>query len=394
MQKYIQQQNIHLSPHGKTTMSPKLFNLQLQHGAWGITFANMKQLLLAIEKCDSSLLKRAIIANQIIEHTDLQILDDIQEMYPDLRILFLVDSKEQVDIIRKYKTRNYFQCLLEVGYSGGRTGCRSKDAALSLAEYINQSPTLRLCGIETYEGLQATCNTKQDVEFVNKLMLNVFEIFKLITGQGLLFSVSIHHPIILTAGGSSIFDLVTPHLQEMISWYKSKCNDNNIIGILRSGCYITGDDVMYSNFYKEMKKRESPHKQQQLPQIQSCLEVWGTITSLPEPGLAIIGLGKRDVGYDAHLPKPIKIWKRSTEEIIHINNNTTADDHDQQNWKIIRLNDQHAYMTFNNNVSVLPAVGDRIGCGISHPCTTFDKWQHILIVDDLYQVVDVIDTYF
>jgi D-serine dehydratase len=40
------------------------------------------------------------------------------------------------------------------------------------------------------------------------------------------------------------------------------------------------------------------------------------------------------------------------------------------------------------------AVGDLIGLGISHPCTTFDKWRLIPLVNDNYDVVDCIHTFF
>ena len=39
-------------------------------------------------------------------------------------------------------------------------------------------------------------------------------------------------------------------------------------------------------------------------------------------------------------------------------------------------------------------VGDLVGCGISHPCTAFDKWRLIPVVDDNYGVVDAVLTYF
>jgi D-serine dehydratase len=39
-------------------------------------------------------------------------------------------------------------------------------------------------------------------------------------------------------------------------------------------------------------------------------------------------------------------------------------------------------------------VGDLIGCGISHPCTTFDKWPLLLVVDDQYNVQHAINTFF
>ena len=40
------------------------------------------------------------------------------------------------------------------------------------------------------------------------------------------------------------------------------------------------------------------------------------------------------------------------------------------------------------------AVGDIVGFGIGHPCTTFDKWQLLYLVDDAYNVTGAVRTYF
>ena len=61
-------------------------------------------------------------------------------------------------------------------------------------------------------------------------------------------------------------------------------------------------------------------------------------------------------------------------------------------WKITGMNDQHAYLAFAAGDA--PQVGDLIGCGISHPCTTFDKWRVLFTVDDDYRVTGAIRTFF
>ncbi len=40
------------------------------------------------------------------------------------------------------------------------------------------------------------------------------------------------------------------------------------------------------------------------------------------------------------------------------------------------------------------AVGDRVALGISHPCTTFDKWRWMPVVDDAWTIVDAVETRF
>ena len=59
------------------------------------------------------------------------------------------------------------------------------------------------------------------------------------------------------------------------------------------------------------------------------------------------------------------------------------------------MNDQHAYLRLPEGpVRDELTVGDLVGCGISHPCTTFDKWQVLLAVDDDYTVKEALNTFF
>ena len=62
-------------------------------------------------------------------------------------------------------------------------------------------------------------------------------------------------------------------------------------------------------------------------------------------------------------------------------------------WKVTALNDQHAYLHFPQT-GPGPAVGDLIGLGISHPCTTFDKWRWLPVVDDEGTITRAISTRF
>jgi D-serine deaminase-like pyridoxal phosphate-dependent protein len=39
-------------------------------------------------------------------------------------------------------------------------------------------------------------------------------------------------------------------------------------------------------------------------------------------------------------------------------------------------------------------VGDRLICGILHPCTAFDKWRKVPMVDDHHRVVEIVETFF
>jgi D-serine dehydratase len=119
-----------------------------------------------------------------------------------------------------------------------------------------------------------------------------------------------------------------------------------------------------------------------LPEFFPALELWSFVQSLPDPGVAILTFGKRDCAYDLDLPIPLFALPNSC---------ALAEKFPLDGMRISQLNDQHAYL--NGGVEQL-SVGDRICCGISHPCTGFDKWRVIPVVDDSYNIQDWYRTYF
>ena len=63
-------------------------------------------------------------------------------------------------------------------------------------------------------------------------------------------------------------------------------------------------------------------------------------------------------------------------------------------WTVGGMNDQHTYLRAPEGTVLDLQVGDRVGLGISHPCTTFDKWRWLPLVDNNYTVCDAIVTSF
>jgi len=180
--------------------------------------------------------------------------------------------------------------------------------------------------------------------------------------------------VILSAGGSAVFDIVARELPQRLS--------RPVRTLLRSGCYVTHDSGTYERLFERVRAR-SGEPWRTGEGLQPSLEVWSLVQSRPEPGLAILTMGRRDVSYDIEMPRPLK-WYR---EGVHAQPQPTAGE-----WRIDKLNDQHAYLRVPAEADV--EVGDLIGCGISHPCTTFDKWQLLMEVDDDYTVVDALRTFF
>jgi D-serine dehydratase len=361
---------IDLAPHGKTTMSPQLFKRQLDAGAWGLTFATVKQLRVGV----AAGARHTLIANQVVSDADLHGIQALLAGHADLRIAFLIDSTAQLDLIERWsavhKIARPFEVLLEIGISGGRSGCRTHAEATTLAARLHTSTAVKLVGIECYEGLGIQGTTDHDAPLAAALMDRV-EAIALECANRQWFETD---EVLISAGGSAIFDLVAPRLRPVLG--------RPVRGLLRSGCYVTHDHGAYKRYLKVVDDRL---RCAQGESLRPAMEVWALVQSHPEPGLAILAVGKRDISYDLEMPIPIKRAARAA----------TAASGVPASWKITGLNDQHAYLRWDAaDEAAAPAVGDRVGLGISHPCTTFDKWHWMPIVDDDYRVTDAVSLHF
>ena len=370
MQDFAERKGVALAPHGKTTMSPELFRLQLDAGAWGLTFATIHQLAVGVEEAG---VRRAIIANQVLGDADLDGLYALLQRHADLRVWFLVDSPAQLRLIEDWAARRQvtrrFDTLLEMGVPGYRTGCRTLEEALALAQAMARSPAVRLGGVECYEGGAARCDSAHDTREVTALVRRVAEAVRQCDAQGLFADDS--DAILLTAGGSAVFDLVVPLL-------RLQGLSRPVQGVLRSGCYLTHDHGNYRRYLRLVEQREGLDAS-----LRPALEVWTLVQSVPEPGLALLTGGRRDLSYDIEMPLPARWAPRGQR--------TAAEA--PAGWTITALNDQHAHLRFDP-AGPAPAVGDRVALGISHPCTTFDKWRWMALVEDDWTVSGAISTHF
>ena len=364
MQRYAEDNGVRLAPHGKTTMSPQLLRGQLEAGAWGLTFANVTQLQAGL----AAGARRLLIANQVLDAADLGAIAALGEARPDVRVIFLLDSPAQLKLIEDTAPGRPFEVLLEIGVPGGRTGCRTHDEALALARRAHASTAVSLVGLECYEGLGNTGDSATDRAAARALMDRFARVARACDGAGFFDA----DEIVLSAGGSGVFDLVVPRLRMELS--------RPVAGLLRSGCYVTHDQGQYKRLVAAVDARLGCAVDSGL---RSALEVWALVQSLPEAGLAILAVGKRDLSYDLGMPVPLASCARASRTLRPA----------PAAWAVDKLNDQHAYLRIDDAGQGLQ-VGDRVVLGISHPCTTFDKWRWMPIVDDDYRVVDALVTWF
>lgn len=374
MKQFCASMQVVLAPHGKTTMSPQLFDMQLENGAWGMTLATVNQCLIAHRFG----VKRILLANQLISRSDTQAILHLMQQDPAFEFFALTDSLEGVERMATQVQASGLErplpLLVELGFAGGRTGCRCMADALDVARAIHRSPFLQCAGIEGYEGLLVGKHREQDLIAVKAFVQDLMLLMQAADQEALFEG----EHILLSAGGSAYFDLVGRGFEQQAALSRP------VTAILRSGCYITHDHGFYHHLLDEMQMRESTLVAETL---RPALEVWSMVQSRPEPDLAILTMGKRDASYDIDLPFPLLTHRPGTDG--HASALPTG-------CKIEKMNDQHAYLRIPKDSPLCQhlQVGDLVACGISHPCTTFDKWPLILVVDDAYQVVSAVNTFF
>jgi D-serine dehydratase len=367
MRDFTRAHGLFLCPHGKTTMAPQLFRRQLEDGAWGITVATVQQLRV----CRIFGVKRLLMANQLLAPADLREVFEAIRADAALDFYCLVDSAENADQLsdaaRRFDAGRPLQVLLEAGVPGGRTGCRSREGAFELAAMIDaRRPYLALRGIEGFEGVMEA----GDEGAVRDYVAGVCALAGDCRRRGLFGG---GRPI-LSLGGSIFFDIVATHPGV-------RAAREHFDVILRSGCYLTHDSRMLAGNFERMRARSPGIDAAGGPR--PALTVWGLIQSLPEPGLAILDVGKRDVSYDVDLPVAER-WYRQGLHTMPVGLPEPA--------KATQINDQHLFLAVSSPTQY--RVGDVIGLGISHPCTTFDKWRLLYVLDDQFEATEGILTFF
>lgn len=357
MAAWCAQHRVQLCPHGKTTMSPALWLAQLEAGAWGITVGNEAQLRVAL----LSGVPRVMLANLLLREAGLAWLGAHLDAHPEQQVYTWVDSLAAVELMERglAGAASRLPVLVELGASGGRTGARSVAAAVEVAHAVAASSTLSLAGVTGYEGVITHGTEAEDLALLDDFFAQIRA-----THEALLPLYMTDQPII-SAGGSAYFDRVVAKFTET----------PGVEIVLRAGATLAHDD----GIYVEM----TPSRTRSGPELRAALHVWARVISHPEAALAYLDAGRRDVPDDEGLP--VIVDRRHLGAV-----------EESAGASIIALNDQHAHIRLDQRASL--EVGDVVRLGVSHPCTTFDKWSMVLVIDDATaadpRVVDIIRTRF
>jgi D-serine deaminase-like pyridoxal phosphate-dependent protein len=357
MAAYCSQRGITLFPHAKTAMAPQLVAAQIAAGAPGITVATVAQARLFRQfGVDHILVANQVVDAAAVEWLAVELVED-----PGCVISCYVDSIAGVDLLQdvlsRHGARPTLDVLVECGHPDGRTGARTAPQALGVAAAVARSPRLRLAGVAGYEGSLVAPDVATTVAAARTFIEQLAAVAARMIDAGLFDDVPI-----VTAGGSAYFDVVADVLGNNPAWQL----------VTRSGCYLAHDHGLYAEVSPFGR---SPGR----PPLVAALEVWAPVLSRPEPGVVVVGAGRRDVSFDAGLP--VLLTGRRGTDALSVEGAVAG-----------RLFDQHLVVAVPDGCELAP--GDEVALGISHPCTTFDKWRWLPLVDGDDLIVDVVRTFF
>ena len=367
---------ISLAPHAKTTGAPQLYRMMLKDGgAWGFTAATVQQALLAARIGA----KNVLLANQLAAPANVAHFVGLMNAFPQTKFMALVDSPDGAALLARWAKPHLngrkLEVLIEMGPSGGRAGARTLDQAKAVIAAVGATPELQLVGVEAYEGGVKAPTPEEVWAGIDKLldlMLAVFDHARQIgafpkDGQA-----------VLSAGSSTSFD-------QVIRRFGHLTKDPGIRIVVRGGAYLALDHGFYRRRAADMDKRGAlalpGGKKGSASGFKPGLELWAAVQSLPDPRVAIMGMGMRDLPYDIELPIPLQRFRdgKLVEDL-------------GPGWKMTKSNDQHCYVEYPDGADI--RIGDILSFGISHTSTAFDKWDVVWRIADDFTVTGALKTFF
>ncbi|WP_149830890.1 alanine racemase [Streptomyces tailanensis] len=360
METYAVRHGLSFAPHGKTSMAPRLFWRQIERGAWGITLAVPHQVRVAREFG----IQRVFLANEVVDAVALRWIAGELAADPSFRLVCYVDSVrgvELMDAALRGSARPVDVVVELAAGEGARTGVRTEAECAAVADAVAGAGTLRLVGVAGYEGEVPDADPGRVRAWLRRLVGLAVDLDKAGRFAGL-------EEVVVSAGGSAWFDAVAevfagiPELSVPVR------------KLLRSGAYLSHDVGHY--------RRVTPFNR--VPEegaLESAFRLWAQVVSRPSDEQAFANAGKRDAAYDLDLP--------SVEVVRDVGTGAVRD---AEGITVTSLSDQHAWLRTAAEAEL--SVGDWVGLGLSHPCTSFDKWQLIPVVEADGTVTDYVRTFF
>ncbi|WP_432042601.1 amino acid deaminase [Streptomyces cadmiisoli] len=358
MARYTTRHGLAFAPHGKTSMAPQLFQRQVERGAWGITLAVPHQVRVA----RAFGVGRVFLANELVDPVALRWIAAELAADPDFRFVCYVDSVrgvEQMAAALDGAARPVDVVVELAAGDGARTGVRTEAECAAVADAVAATPSLRLVGVAGYEGEVPRADPERVRAWLRRLVALAADFDRAGRFEDL-------DEIVVSAGGSAWFDAVADVFAEVPDLSAP------VLKLLRSGAYVSHDDGHYRELTPFARVPEEGA-------LEPAFRLWAQVVSRPSAEQAFANAGKRDAAYDLDLPVA-QVVRR--DKVVR----------PAAGIEVTALSDQHAWLRTAPEAEL--EVGDWLGLGLSHPCTSFDKWQLIPVAEADGTVVEYIRTFF
>ncbi|MEU7472202.1 amino acid deaminase [Streptomyces sp. NPDC044984] len=358
METYAARHGLAFAPHGKTSMAPQLFQRQIEHGAWGITLAVPHQVRVA----RAYGVQRVFLANELVDGAALKWIARELDSDSGFRFICYVDSVRGVELMDAAlagASRPVDVVVELAAGEGARTGVRTEAECAAVADAVAGARGLRLVGVAGYEGEVPRADPERVHAWLRRLVALAVEFDKAGRFAGL-------DEIVVSAGGSAWFDAVADVFAEVPDLSAP------VLKLLRSGAYVSHDDGHYRELTPFNRVPEEGA-------LEPAFRLWTQVVSRPSPEQAFTNAGKRDAAYDLDLPFAQVVRRDGSERPA-------------TGISVTGLSDQHAWLRTTGEADL--EVGDWVGFGLSHPCTSFDKWVLIPVAQADGTVVDYVRTFF
>ncbi|WLQ50610.1 amino acid deaminase [Streptomyces poriferorum] len=365
LETYAQRHGLAFAPHGKTSMSPQLFARQLEHGAWGITAAVPHQ----ARVYRAFGIQRIFLANELVDAAALTWLAGELNADPEFRFICYIDSVRGVELMDRALSAagasRPVDVVVELGAGdGARTGARTEADCAAVADAVAAAGTLRLVGVAGYEGEVPDATGERVRDWLRRLVALAADF----DAAGRFAAMDAGEAVVISAGGSAWFDAVADVFAEIPELSSPVCK------LLRSGAYVSHDDGHYRHLTPFNRVPEEGA-------LQPAFRLWAQVVSRPTGEQAFLNAGKRDAAYDLDLPQA-QVVRSGRDGSVR----------EATGIEVTGLSDQHAWVRTDGAAEL--EVGDWVGMGLSHPCTSFDKWQLIPLVEADGTVTDYVRTFF
>ena len=313
--------------------------------------------------------RRVMIANELVDPVSIRwaaaCLED-----PDLELWSWVDSPDAVALLeagmRELDIGGAHRVLVELGHPGGRTGARSVADAIEVAASVVASPVLELRGVAGYEGTVCAERRPECLDAVRRYLGDLHALSVAVLLEGFIDE---RHEMLVTAGGSTFFDLAAEALTQ-----PRPGHGGGVRVVIRPGCTLTHDH----GFYAE----RSPFAAVEDPAGRSTPRSNCGRRSRRCPSPVSRSWASDDVTRPSTRACPCPCRSRA--------GTAPGAMPGASRWTASRTNTRSAGWTKGSR----SPSGEVVRFGVSHPCTAFDKWRVLPVLDDDDVVVEAVATYF